>query len=210
MNERYVFTPGGSQTPAEAAANPVDDLAPFYAYGPDKVALETIMRLQAVKRWHMLDTTRQQTLAEHSANVAMLAFLIAATAPEMYFGPAAGLAARALIHDLDEVFSGDIPTPTKDYGSMRKTIKELEKRLVPRVFELYLDSAPDHDLLIKLCDLADGIRFIRLHGVDVTSVHARSGLEKQLKKKYDAMQNWPAKIRRHVSQHVQFYAYENS
>ena len=36
----------------------------FLAYGPDRQAVETVMRLHSVKRWHMIDTTRQQTLAD--------------------------------------------------------------------------------------------------------------------------------------------------
>lgn len=60
-------------------------LSKFQAYGRERHALESIMRIQAVKRWHMIDTTRTQNLAEHSANVAMLAMLIALSAPIEFF-----------------------------------------------------------------------------------------------------------------------------
>jgi hypothetical protein len=62
-------------------------MSTFNAYPVDKAGIETVMRLHSVKRWHMIDTTRIQTLAEHSANVALLAFYIARTAPRMFFGP---------------------------------------------------------------------------------------------------------------------------
>lgn len=185
------------------------NLDTFYAYGKENAAVEAVMRLHAVKRWHMLDTTRQQTLAEHSANVAMLAFIIAIQAPEMFFGPADNIASRALMHDLDEVFSGDIPTPTKNYGDIRATIKTLEKKLVPQLFQFYAPF-PEGDLLIKICDLADGIRFIRLHGVDITSRHAKEGLESQLMDRFQDTRAWPDNVGQHVRRTVNFYAYENS
>jgi len=185
------------------------DLEPFYAYGAELADIEAVMRLSAVKRWHMLDTSRSQTLAEHSANVAMLAYLIAMKAPAMYFGPATFVGMAALVHDIGEVFSGDTPTPTKNYGtSIRAVIKQLENRLTPEFFKLSCDRYTT--LMIKMCDLADGIRFIRLHGIDITSRHAREGLERQLKKCYDDMEPWPPEVRRHVSSHTQFYAYEQS
>jgi hypothetical protein len=182
----------------------------FYAYGEDHAGLETIMRLHAVKRWHMIDTTRQQTLAEHTANVALLAYYIAATAPEMYFGPSHVSACIALMHDLEETFTGDIMTHTK----RRLTgIKELEQELLPKVFSLQV--APCHGtpaaFMVKMCDLADGIRFIRLHGVDVTSRHAREGLEEQLHAKYnEACGTWPKIVAHKVMNDLVFYAYETS
>lgn len=179
----------------------------FYAYGKDHVGLEAVMRLHAVKRWHMIDTTRQQTLAEHSANVATLAYYIAVTAPGMFFGPAQNAAAYALMHDLAEVFTGDIPSHSKRHFS---GVDDLEDRVLPRMFRI--EHNRNTRLMIKLCDLADGIRFVRLHGVDITARHAREGLEKQLaERKQDAIDmEWPPEVLEKVFHDVHFYAYELS
>lgn len=177
-----------------------------YAYGRDRAVIETVMRAHAVKRRHMIDTTRQQTLAEHSANVALLVYAVATTTPGMFFGPAFTAAAIALLHDLDEVFVGDIPTPTKKHLS---GLQELEYRTLPREFRPAAKPDPNVTLLIKICDLADGIRFIRLHGVDITAQHARIGLEEQLNLKYEDTFDWPVEVAKHVRQQVMFYAYEN-
>jgi len=179
----------------------------FYAYGKDNVGLEAVMRLHAVKRWHMIDTTRQQTLAEHSANVALLAYYIAITAPEMFFGAAQGVSAYALVHDLAEVFTGDIPSHSKRHLI---GVDELEERVLPRMFRI--EHTRNTQLMVKLCDLADGIRFVRLHGVDVTARHAKEGLEKQLAdRKQDAIaMEWPEIVLKHVWQAISFYAYELS
>ena len=58
--------------------------------------LEAVTRFQSIRRWHMVDTTRSQSIAEHSANVALLAYHIAIYAPEGYFGSAAGVLAPAM------------------------------------------------------------------------------------------------------------------
>lgn len=177
------------------------------AYGPDRHAIETVMRLHSVKRWHMIDTTRQQTLAEHCANVAILAFMIAKTTPIFQFNPAT-VAIAALVHDIPEAFTGDIPTHTKRHLT---GLADLEKQVTHDVFNVKVDVHTE--ALIKLCDLADGIRFIRLHGVDMTARHAREGLERQLDTKLLAAQHelyWHESTITIVRNAIMFYAYENS
>jgi hypothetical protein len=179
----------------------------FLAYGKEYHAIESVMRLQAVKRWHMIDTTRTQNLAEHSANVAVLAAMIAFTAPSFWFDDHSAIAMAALVHDIAEAFTGDIPSHTKRYLS---DVKELEQSVIHPVFKLGITINDHSKALIKLCDLADGVRFIRLHGVDMTASHAQEGLEDQIITKFDQLTTggWPSNIIDHVRQHVMFYAYE--
>jgi hypothetical protein len=186
----------------------------FYAYGEDNAALEVVMRLHAVKRWHMIDTTRTQNLAEHSANVAMLAYTIAYTIGHPTFSHPTMIAMIALFHDLGETIIGDIPTHTKKaLGPARVHIDALESFVLPMMFR-YSDvsnPAPPWAILVKCCDLADGIRFIRLHGVDITAQHAKRGLEQQLRAKLEeAKAHWPEKDHKTTSRMLYFYAYEMS
>lgn len=178
------------------------------AYGPDRHAIETVMRLHSVKRWHMIDTTRQQTLAEHSANVALLAMMIAVTSPIFHFATGSVIATYALMHDIPEAFTGDVPTHTKRHLT---GLEELERSVTHDIFRLGVRE--NDKALVKLCDLADGIRFIRLHGVDLTARHAREGLEAQLAEKLSdvtTILDWPEDVVKHVRNHVMFYAYESS
>lgn len=180
----------------------------FLAYGPERHSLESVMRIQAVKRWHMIDTTRTQNLAEHSANVAMLAMLIALTAPVEFFDTHTHVGAVALVHDLPEAFTGDIPSHTK---KMFGGVDALEEIVTPRNF--ILEARSSTMMLIKMCDIADGVRFIRLHGVDMTAVHAQKGLEEQMIKIYHSAEHehsWPKHVVTHVKDHLMFYAYERS
>lgn len=189
-----------------------NDILPLLAYGPERQALETVMRFHAVKRWHMIDTTRQQTVAEHSANVAMLSSLIARSAPINWFQTATVVAFLALCHDIGETFAGDMPGHVKImFPQLHEEIAQVESKVTHSCFRH--PSDPNTDALIKLCDLADGIRFIRLHGVDVTARHAREGVEHSLEQKFNFCQNeleWPEHMMKHVKDHIIFYAYEAS
>lgn len=70
------------------------------------------LRASSVDRWHIVSTARRQSLAEHSFNVAIIGeelvhrlSLSAALKVEVM--------RMALLHDLDEVVKGDIPSPVK-------------------------------------------------------------------------------------------------
>lgn len=170
----------------------------FYA-NPEHQEVEAAIRFQSVKRWHMIETARTQSLAEHSANVAVLAYGIARTSPGMYFGPAGDLVAAALFHDMPEVFTGDIPSHTKFHLS---GLDALENRVLPTVF--WVVPRPEVQKLIKMCDLADGIRFIRIHGVDLTANHARDGLVAQFTKLASTVK-WPPVVLDHALDWLNFY-----
>lgn len=198
----------GSGSATNTGFTNMSELDTFYAYGRDNVGLEAIMRLQAVKRWHMIDTTRQQTLAEHTANVGMLAYWIAHNTPGLWFGPSVYVLKHAMLHDMGEVFVGDIPSHTKRFLT---GVDELESRTLP--VDFHDDNAGDPiKLLVKMCDLADGIRFIRLHGVDVTARHAQQGLERQVQARNEQAirHNWPEIVLKFVRETTLFYAYEHS
>lgn len=179
----------------------------FYAYGPEKAAVETVMRFAAVKRWHMIDTTRGQTLAEHSANVGLLAYGIAATCPGGFFGDPNALAALSLLHDLPEVFTGDFPGHSKRFVA---GLDELEKAVLPHCFIARFPSN-DSKRLVKVCDLADGIRHIRIHGVDITATQAKNQIEAKLHNIWnEVFSKWSPEVYTHVRSWVMFYAYEMS
>ncbi len=180
-----------------------------HAY-PQNPEVETVMRMSAVKRWHMIETTRTQTLAEHTANVSLLTWVIAHSSPGMFFPPLDTLLS-AMVHDLAETFIGDIPTHSKPLIG-KEAIDKAEASVLPQMFKRpQAEKTGSAHLLIKIADLADGIRFIRLHGVDQTAVHARMGLEQQFADRlYEAAHSWPREVLRHVMDHVFFYAYENT
>lgn len=164
--------------------------------------------MAAVKRWHMIDTTRQQNLAEHTANVSLLSWVIVHTSKAQFFDPLMVLQ-YAMVHDLGEAFLGDVPTHSKLLIG-KDLIDLAEQSVTPGIFRA-VSPATDEKLLVKLCDLADGIRFVRLHGVDATAGHAQLGLEKQLVQRLsDGLSAWPLAVYNHVMESVIFYAYEET
>jgi len=78
-----------------------------------KTPIDVLMDCQYVKRWTMVGTDRESTVASHSFGVAMIAMEIR---KRMFNVP--GIDEKtvcyfALIHDVKESYTGDIPTPTK-------------------------------------------------------------------------------------------------
>ena len=73
---------------------------------------ETALKVQFIKRYHMRDTSRQQNVAEHSYNVAMLAMETALWVTWSNTDKGEGFVYRvlmqALLHDLSECFTGDL------------------------------------------------------------------------------------------------------
>lgn len=75
--------------------------------------IQDVLRAQGVKRWHIVETVRQQSIAEHQWNVAMITREIC---KRMHW-PTENtlfLIAKACMHDIDEVIEGDMPSPSKD------------------------------------------------------------------------------------------------
>lgn len=115
------------------------------------------LKAGSVKRWNIVETTRQQTLAEHLFNVSMIAGEIAKKIPTV---PVTTVVARALVHDLAEVILGDIPTPTK--ARMREMGFDF-KKLEHSVFPL-ADADPGVEKIVKIADVMEAWWFIKNHG----------------------------------------------
>lgn len=106
-----------------------------------------ILLASNIKRFAIVKTIHEQSVAEHSFNVCMIARAIC-----KYAGieDDSRVIKYALDHDLDEVFTGDLPTPAKkrlrivgDYKG--KSYVQLDNR---------------ERCIVKLADQIDGIHFI--------------------------------------------------
>ena len=71
--------------------------------------LNELLMCQGVARWHIVEMSRKQSVAEHSFNVACIvdrfAALMQSNADQFIY--------EALIHDADEVWLGDVPAIAK-------------------------------------------------------------------------------------------------
>lgn len=114
-----------------------------------KETLEFIMNGAAVTRYHTCDLIKPETVGHHSHGVAMLCLVIDPIASRQ-------LLASALIHDLAEQFTGDIPSPIKRNLGISKDVAKMEENILRTagietpVLNLYEKA------VLKLADTAHG------------------------------------------------------
>ena len=181
-------------------------------HGRDNHAMEMILRLQSITRWHMIEMIRPQSVAEHSANVALLAMYIADTSPVFYFDPGTTVAAAALTHDMGEALIGDVAAHVK---KALGGIKQIEDEVIHPVFRIPVNT--DTQVLIKLCDIADCVRYAHRHSVDHFGKNAMQALWCQLLellntkvRLFDPLTGWPPHLVDHVKSCLFDYCFEFS
>lgn len=75
----------------------------------NQMNIQDLLRAESVKRWTIVHTTKNQSLAEHTFNVTMIARAICKKLRVDDYN----VMKAAMAHDLDEIRTGDIPTPFK-------------------------------------------------------------------------------------------------
>ena len=90
----------------------------------------TISRMKYIDRWALMRNSRNETLSEHSLEVAMLSHALCVIA-NIRYGRKLDANKAALIglyHDASEIITGDMPTPVKYYNSeLQEAYKDVEK-----------------------------------------------------------------------------------
>lgn len=109
--------------------------------------LSKLLTLSHVPRWAIIDTTKTQSVADHSFRVAAICLAI------LQELEAIGVKADrnkvltdALTHDMEEAKSGDIPTPYKHDGT-------------------YTQALSLEDAIVKFADKMEAFIFIDRYGV---------------------------------------------
>lgn len=154
--------------------------------------INELMRLQDISRWSMINVTRQQSVAEHSFNVSVLAQAILDRANKMseestfnsqYIG------IIAMLHDAVESVTGDIPTPAK----------QRMKQLGFDFNEAFKDpdgETPPHgyEVVIKVCDLFESVMYLRNFGTGERAYVVLQGLEHNLEEKMADLAKYHTKL----------------
>lgn len=140
---------------------------------------ELDLRLSTVRRWTILHMIRQQSVAEHSYNVCILAERIAVHWFNIQDpGTLYNIQKWALRHDRSEAFTGDYPTIVKDLLD--------EAGLEARYADLLPTSKHQFDIgvqqIVKLADRIDAIIFLKMEISmgNKTVAHVAASIERDL------------------------------
>ena len=112
--------------------------------------LENTLRAGGVCRWHTTPEIPPQNVAAHSWGVAVIC---------MYLGEGdfcgGNAAANALIHDIAEFFTGDIPAPFRAQIENTEAFKAVEAEFSDRLF-MYRPEVPP---ITQLADKLEALRW---------------------------------------------------
>ena len=95
-----------------------------------------LSRMKYITRLGLMRSTRAETLAEHSAETAQLAHLLALLANGQFGADVRpdAVTVAALYHDAAEILTGDLPTPVKYSGeALKNAYKALEQQASARI-----------------------------------------------------------------------------
>jgi 5'-deoxynucleotidase YfbR-like HD superfamily hydrolase len=117
-----------------------------------KTRLEFLTLGAEVKRFHTVTTLRGETVGHHSHGVAMLCLMLDPDA-------SASLLKAALLHDLAEQATGDIPSPAKRELGIRDQISAVEQAVLLNADFRLPDLTTHEARTLKLADIAHGALF---------------------------------------------------
>jgi putative nucleotidyltransferase with HDIG domain len=139
-----------------------------------------IIRLQYIKRWAIVHTSRPQSVAEHSYNVAILAWDLC---QRLNLNPHIALG-MALLHDIDEVETGDIP------ATFKRKLSPGSQELLHRHYHMALEDfgIPSDELseaVVKSADVIEAAYYLYNHASGSHSarvwIQTTENLERDLK-----------------------------
>ena len=129
--------------------------------------LHDIRRSQYVIRWHLVNMRREQNIASHSWEVALLSLAIAEQCEPQIKGARLAILLRgALLHDVGEVYTGDIAGASKEPGNRYKESVALVHLLGGKGLGLDGELAD----IVKLADLLEAAKWISENGADTRHV----------------------------------------
>ena len=119
----------------------------------------TISRMKYIERWALMRNSRNETLSEHSLEVAMIAHALCVIGNTRYNRDldADKAALIGIYHDASEIITGDMPTPVKYYNpEIRDAYKQVEMIADFKLLEkLPADIRPVYEEIFRGKDKAD-------------------------------------------------------
>lgn len=140
----------------------------------DQLSLVDFCNLDTIKRWQIVETSKTQSVAEHTMNVMFIADWIWQTLHDEEYERTEDIQMvnwdirrmvmeAVLYHDVDELITGDIPTPIKAMIP-KDSLKSRIEGLLPEVANNKFPAAVLD--MVKLADLLEASSFLERYGVD--------------------------------------------
>ncbi len=115
-----------------------------------------VFRQKYIRRWGLMRNMTEETLSEHSYDVAVLTHALCVIGNNKFgknydIGKAV---CYALFHDVQEVYTGDMPTPAKYYNDeMRINYAKIEENATRQLLSKLPDElAPEYEELLRCED----------------------------------------------------------
>lgn len=130
-----------------------DALSPAQIKGRQmRRTINTILGGGVTRRFHTVDTVKEDNVAQHSFGVAWFCYILS---PEQC---TANLLLAALAHDLPEHEIGDVPSPTKRADpALWKGLHRMEREVL-KLADLEFEITEEQERILKLADCLDGLR----------------------------------------------------
>jgi len=145
------------------------------------IKIQDVLRAGHIKRWNIINTTREQTLAEHLFNVAMITQTLCDRCGIDQDITEVALE-WALVHDIPEVVCGDTPSPTKRrMKSMGMDMENLHEKIDPTYARIKHEAIVcGADYIVKFADLLESVHFLKENGQGRHAIQVCKNLETKL------------------------------
>lgn len=130
----------------------MDDKTNIYDY------YATVFRMRYINRWSLMRNTREENLAEHSSDVALIAHSLCVIGNVRYGKNlnAERAAVIGLLHDTSEIITGDMPTPVKYFNpEIRDAYKKIETYADRELLNKLPEDMKEHYQKLYFSDPAD-------------------------------------------------------
>jgi len=147
------------------------------------LTLRDVYRASDVMRWQIVKTQKQQSLADHSYQVAMISLRLCYLMQKDDRFRAACLE-YALVHDLPEVLTGDMATPLKQLLAVEGALERFESSVHFNDQSVNGFSREVRDL-VKLADLLEAYAHLDLNSASGHGGHVKDKIASKIDAKID-------------------------
>lgn len=114
-------------------------------------------RMKYINRWGLMRNSREENIAEHSLEVAIISHLLCELRNKRFGGNVSPEKAvmLAIYHDVPEIITGDLPTPVKYYSDdISAAYKKVEEAAIDKLIsQIPDDISESYREIFSSCDV---------------------------------------------------------